>query len=202
MQPEHSTGYDLGFEQPLFGSRVLFGSTYFHNDVRNLINSVTVDPALFTSSFVNVGHAEMYGAENFVSIALTPTIKLRADYTYTIARDEITGEELLRRPKDKASFTAYWQADEKLKLSATINYLGSWADVNPVTFADFTAPGFTTVNIAANYAATDRITVFGRIDNLFNVKYEDPAGFLRPGFGVFVGLKMTAKVADLIEPRQ
>ncbi len=66
----------------------------------------------------------------------------------------------------------------------------------------FTAPGYTTVNLAANYAATDRITLFGRIDNLFNVKYEDPAGYLHPGLGVFAGVRVNTYVADLIEPRQ
>lgn len=200
LQPEHSTGYDAGFEQPLFGGKVLLGSTYFHNDVTNLINSY--EPSLFIYSFENIGHAEMYGAENFVSVAVTPDIKLRAGYTYTIARDEDTGEELLRRPKDKLTFTASWQADDKLKLSGSVNYLGPWADINPVTGANFTAPGYTTVNIAANYAATDRITVFGRIDNLFNVKYEDPSGYLRPGLGVFAGLRVNTFLADAIEPNK
>lgn len=50
------------------------------------------------------------------------------------------------------------------------------------------APGYTLVNLAANYAATDRISVFARINNLLNQQYEDPLGFLRPGFGIYGGL--------------
>ena len=205
LRPEHSTGYDAGFEQPLFAGRVLFGATYFHNDVKDLINSAySYDGSTNTVYYyyANVDHAEMYGAESFASVAVTRDITLRADYTYTIARDLDTGQELLRRPKDKASFTAFWQATDQLKLSGTVNYVGSWADHDRATFAAITAPGYTTVNIAANYAATDRITLFGRIDNLFNVKYEDPSGFLRPGLGVFGGVKITEDVADLLEPRK
>ena len=50
------------------------------------------------------------------------------------------------------------------------------------------APGYTLVNLAANYAVTDRVGVFARINNLLNQQYEDPLGFLRPGFGIFGGI--------------
>ena len=47
------------------------------------------------------------------------------------------------------------------------------------------------MNLAANYALRDDVTLFARIDNLFNKQYEDPAGFLRPGFGIFGGVRLT-----------
>ncbi|MGO9475074.1 MAG: TonB-dependent receptor domain-containing protein [Rhodomicrobium sp.] len=198
LRPETSTGYDVGFEQPLFANRLQFGATYFHNDINDLINGTYI-PNTFLYEYVNVGRATTYGAESFASFAVTPEFKIRADYTYTIARDDITGEELLRRPKNKASFTAAWKANERLTLSGTVNYVGSWEDIDRVTYTNITAPGYTTVNIAANYAATDRLTVFGRIDNLFNEHYEDPSGFLRPGFGVFAGLKVKVDAVRLAE---
>src|SRR4029434_5751661 len=37
LQPEESVGYDVGFEQPLFNNRFRLGTTYFHNDITNLI---------------------------------------------------------------------------------------------------------------------------------------------------------------------
>ncbi|WP_163220154.1 TonB-dependent receptor domain-containing protein, partial [Citrobacter freundii] len=33
LRPEKSTGYDVGFEQPVFNNKVRFGATYFHNDI-------------------------------------------------------------------------------------------------------------------------------------------------------------------------
>ena len=35
--PETSTGFDVGFEQPLLHDQVAFGATYFHNDITDLI---------------------------------------------------------------------------------------------------------------------------------------------------------------------
>jgi vitamin B12 transporter len=194
LRPEESEGYDAGFEQPLFNDRIRFGATYFHNDITNLINFNNT----FTS-LINVGRATTYGTESFVSFAITTDLKLRADYTYLIARDDITGEELLRRPKNKVSVTSSWKATDDLTLSATILHVGSWEEqaIANNSVPMFAAPGYTTVNLAASYAATDKVTLFGRIDNLFNEHYEDPAGFLRPGIGVFAGIKVNIDVANL-----
>lgn len=52
------------------------------------------------------------------------------------------------------------------------------------------APGYTLVNLAANNEVSEHFSVFGRIDNLFIVRYQNPTGFLAPGFGVFGGLKI------------
>ena len=57
-------------------------------------------------------------------------LTLRADYTFLIAKDDILDQELLRRPKNKASLDASWHITEKAVLSATLLYVGPWVDVN------------------------------------------------------------------------
>jgi vitamin B12 transporter len=47
------------------------------------------------------------------------------------------------------------------------------------------------VNLAGNYAVDEHVSVFGRVDNLFDNHYQDPSGFLRPGIGVFGGVRVT-----------
>jgi len=187
LQPETSRGYDAGFEQPFFHDRFRIGATYFHNDITNLIEGVT-DPTTFVSTYVNVGQATTQGAEAFAALVLSNRVNLRVDYTYTEARDDLTGLELLRRPQNKASFTANWRATDRLTLTGQVVYVGSWLDYNRPGTAELMAPGYTLVNLAANYAVTDRISVFGRINNLLNQQYEDPLGFMRPGFGIYGGL--------------
>ena len=187
LLPETSTGYDLEFEQPLFHDRLRFGATYFHNDITNLIEGTT-NPTTFVSTYVNVGQATTQGVEAFAAYTLTNRLLLRADYTYTEARDDLTGQELLRRPMNKASLTAFWKATDRLLVTGQVVYVGPWLDYNRPGTAELMAPGYTLVNLAANYAVTDRITVFGRINNLLNQQYEDPLGFMRPGFGIYGGL--------------
>jgi vitamin B12 transporter len=53
-------------------------------------------------------------------------------------------------------------------------------------------PGYTVVNLRADYALNDQLKVFGRIDNVANVHYENPNGFLAPGLGVFAGVRFAS----------
>jgi len=187
LQPEESEGYDFGFEQPLMGERLRFGATYFHNDIKNLINA----NATFTS-LENVGQATTQGVETFISVAVTDRFKVRGDYTYTDAVDDTTGLELLRRPKHKASVTASWLPTDRLSFSATALYVGSQVDGNrSFSIQRLEADPYFVVNLAANYDAGKGVMLFVRIDNVFDERYENPTGFQRPGFGVFGGASFT-----------
>lgn len=187
LQPEQSTGYDVGLEQMLFKNRVKFGVTYYRNRIKDLI---AVNDAGTTS--INISRATTYGLENFISYAPVPELTFRADYTYGMATNDRTEQQLLRRPKNKASLNATWNATHALTLSATLIHVGSWTDVNrSFTIPRFRADGFTTVNIAASYDINERTTLYGRIDNLLDRDYENPVGFLQPGIGAYAGVKTT-----------
>jgi vitamin B12 transporter len=212
LKPEESKGWDIGFEQPLANDSFRFGSTYFRNDINNLIEAViTQTPGV--ESLANIEEASTFGFENFAAWRVNSRLNFRADYTYTVAKvDESNstsctippimppcdGQQLVRRPKNKASLTTNWQATERLSLSSTLLYVGPWWDITRQTTAPdgfnayVKAPGFTTVNLAANYALRDDVTLFARIDNLFNAQYEDPLGFMHPGFGAYAGIRLTA----------
>ena len=186
LLPEKSRGYDAGFEQPLFNNRVRFGVTYFNNDIEDLINCNT-----FCTTVINIGRARTYGTESFVAWTVTDRLRVRADYTHTIAYDVTTGFDLTRRPKDKASVQTVWQPIDPLTLSATVLWVSSWVDVDRAgVLVRPVSPGYTTVNVAANYAVNPHATVFGRIDNLFNQHYEDPNGYLQPGLGIYAGIRV------------
>jgi vitamin B12 transporter len=186
LKPETSLGYDLGFEQSLWQKQLEFGSTWFHNDIRNLIES-----NLAGTTYINVGRATTYGAENFIAYKPLPVLTLRADYTYTIANDDITHTELLERPKHKVSLDARWQANPALSFTATAVYTGKWADINrDGTESGLFAAPFTVINLTANYDLGHGVMLFARIDNLLDRHYQDPIGFLHQGLGVFGGVKV------------
>lgn len=189
LRPETSKGYDVGFEQPVLGDRLRFGVTYFHNDISNLINNVFF-PA---NTYVNVGRAETYGYEAFVAARVTDRFRVRADYTRTTALDKVTGMDLVRRPKHKADVTLTYQATDALSVSGTVLYVGPWFDFDRqgLLFTPMPTAGFTIVNLAADYVVNPHMTVFGRVDNLFDRRYENPVGWLQPGLTVFGGVRLT-----------
>src|SRR5262249_19694183 len=177
LLPEQNKGFDIGFEQPLFNDRVRFGATYFHNDLTDLITTF-FDPARLRSTLINIDEATTEGVEAFATVRVMEQLRLRADYTYTNAVDATTQEQLLRRPRNKVSLSTIWNPIPQLTLTSTVLFVGEWADVSRATFDRVTQPGFTVVNVAANYAVNDHVTVFARVDNLFDRHYEDPNGFL------------------------
>jgi vitamin B12 transporter len=186
LKPETSVGYDIGFEQSLFGDRAAFGATYFHNNIANLISINETG-----TSLANIGQATTQGVETFVSYRPVKAVTLRADYTYTNAVDDILHQELLRRPRDKASLNATWQVTEAASVSATVLYVGPWVDINRSgSVSGLIAKGYTLVNLAGSYDLGHGLTAFARINNLLDQHYQDPTGFLHPGLGVFAGLRM------------
>jgi len=186
LLPEESIGYDFGFEQPLFHDRFRFGLTRYHIDITNLI----VPNETFTSN-TNIGAAETSGYEAFASAAVTDRLRLRTDYTYTRAIDATTGLDLLRRPRHKYTAAVEWNPIDQLLLSATWLRVSSWIDGNrDFSIPRLTAPGYTIVNLAANYTINPYTAVFARIANLLNERYQNPTGFDRPGFGIFGGIRV------------
>ena len=185
LAPESSVGYDFGFEQGWRGDSIRAGVTYFRNDIKNLITN----NADFTMD-VNVGRAVTQGVESFVAYRPAEQLALRIDYTYTEATDEILHQELLRRPKHRGSLNAAWQATTRLSLDATLLSMGSWIDGNrDFTITRLSAPGYTTMDVAASYDLARHFSLTARINNLFNRHYENPVGFLQPALGAFAGIR-------------
>lgn len=189
LKPETSLGYDIGIEQRTSDEKISAGATYFHIRLRDLITTAFTATG---TTYGNVGRATTEGVESFVNYEPFKELSLRADYTYTQAADDILNQELLRRPKHKASLNASWQALPALSLNATLLMVGSWVDGNrDFSIPRLAAPSYTTLNIAGSYAVTPRIGVFARVDNLLDRRYENPVGFLQPSLGAFAGVKLT-----------
>ncbi len=185
LKPETSIGWDLGFEQAFLDKRVQFGATYFHNDIDNLIDTNEAG-----TTEINIDKATTYGVESFAQWKPTDALMFRADYTYTIAKDDLTDEALLRRPKHKASLNGAWQVTDRWSVNSTLLYVGPWLDVNRSgSETGLHANGYVTVNLATTYEIDQNWTVYGRIDNLFDRQYQDPIGFMHPGIGAFAGVK-------------
>ena len=48
----------------------------------------------------------------------------------------------------------------------------------------------TLVNLDAEYKLRDNITLFGRVENLFDANYEEVFSYATPGIGAYAGLRV------------
>jgi vitamin B12 transporter len=187
LKPETSTGWDAGFEQGFAHGVVRFGATYYYNRIHDLITTDVTG-----TTYANIGEATTDGIESFIAWQPLTQLTLRLDYTYTEATDQVSHQELLRRPKHKGTLLAQWHPTSAWQLSLDVLAVGTWVDGNrDFSISRLDAPGYTTVNVATSYDLNAHLTLFGRINNLFDRHYENPVGFLQPSLGAYAGIRLT-----------
>jgi vitamin B12 transporter len=188
LEPEENTGWDVGIEQKLSDGKIVIEATWFRNDFENLVQ---FDNGSFT--YQNLLRAETGGIE--VSLSVDPVRRLgfQAGYTRTATEDLSTGEELLRRPNDKISLVADCRVTEKLGLYLDLTRVGTRKDLDFSTFpaTRVELPGYTLMNLAGSWQVHRQVRINARIENLLNQEYQEVLGYGTPGFGGYLGFKLT-----------
>lgn len=190
LNPEKSTGWDLGVEQSLLGGKLTMGATYFHNDFNDLIN---FDSTLF--KYNNIARATTHGVELTASVRPIDELTLRAGYTYTRTEDKETGLELLLRPKNKISIDGNYRFLKNANLNLGIIYVGTRFNTvyDPITYAAARVKmsEYLVANLAVSYDICKNFQIFGRVDNLFDRNYEEITGYGTAGISAFGGVKVS-----------
>ena len=192
LNAEESLGVDAGIEQKLFDDRLKLDVTVFDNRFRNLIgfaNAPTCSAAQIFGCYYNVGRAVTRGVEATGELTILPEVlKGRATYTFTYARDLIADAPLLQRPRNQGSASLIYVGSPGLELEGRVTFVGPRLDFAspPVTLAPYAK-----VDVLANYKVNDRLSIFGRIENLTDVRYQEVLNYGVAGRSFFGGLKMT-----------
>jgi len=186
LNPEESTGWDVGIEQSLLSGNVTMGITYFHNDFKNLIE--------WKNGYENAENAKTQGVESFFHINPRDDLSVTLTYTYTDTKDR-KGTQLRRRPLHKASLSTGWSFRDRGKLNVGVQYVGTRDDSywNAMTFTtdDVVLDDYIVVNCAGSYDISDHFQLFARVENCFDEKYYDAYGYGVCGFSIYGGVKVS-----------
>ncbi len=172
LRPETATSYEVGLEQDAGPWR--FVATGFDNRQHNLI---VFDN--FTSQDVNVGRARSRGVEAQAAFR-RGILYAQLNGTRLDAVDQTTGLPLVRRPRWSgnlllAARPGPWTFD------LTGRYVGERADLDPVTGARASNPGFFRLDVAARRRALPWLSPYARIENLAGRRYAEVLGYPSPG---------------------
>ena len=198
LKPEKSRGWEFGLNQPFADGRWAIQATYFKERLENEIAGFVFDPVTFLFTAENAdGTSHRTGVETALQASINDRFEATATYTYLDADQSdgaggFTAE--VRRPRHMASANFNYRfMESRGNINLNLSYTGDHYD----TFFPPGAAGqqvkldsYTLVNLAASYQATDRVRVYGRIENLFDEAYEDVIGFNTPGIGAFVGVQV------------
>ncbi|MGD1036604.1 MAG: TonB-dependent receptor [Roseiarcus sp.] len=193
LAPEQSFGFDAGIDQKFFGGRFTASATVFDTSYRNLIDfgyDVSCTPAQnsLDGCYYNVGRAETKGVELSADAVLVPDAwRARASYTYLDARDLVTGAQLLQRPRDKGALSLIYDGIAKLELESRLTLVGSRLDYGLTTPSVTLAP-YAKLDFLANYKFNDNFTMFGRIENVTDARYEEVYNYGTAGRSYYAGM--------------
>ncbi len=186
LKPERSFGWEIGLEQSLLDERVIVGATYFHNDIKDAIN--TVFTPTFDSTTVNNRDLKTQGVEAFIDIVPIESVRLRLDYTYTHARFQDDDTQALRRPEHQFNGTLAIDVTDDLTLSGNMLAVGGRYDI--AYEGGFVNPKpYLLVNMAIDYRIIEGVSVYARAQNLLDEEYETADGFAGQGVQLFLGLR-------------
>ncbi len=186
LEPERVLSWEAGIEQNLWQDTVMLGALYFSNNFNNLIDYD------YFHGYINIGQASTRGLEMFLQAHPLSGLMMGVEYTHMEARDEDSGEYLLRRPKHKISARLHYRILEKGSLALNLIYIGEREDEFWSGFASerVTLDSYTLLNAALGYDIFPYMDVFARIDNLLDQQYEVVKGYGTPGLSIYGGLRI------------
>jgi vitamin B12 transporter len=194
LAPEQSVGFDAGFDQSLWNGRLTASASVFGNRFTNLIDFAFVGcPANEPfGCYFNVDHAETKGVELELNAVLLPDVwRVKATYTGQVATDLTTNAPLLEIPRDEGSLSLIYTGVSNLELEGRVTFVGVRYDGAPVweTGTVALAP-YAKLDAFANYKVGDNVTVFARIENLTNARYQEVTDYGVPGRSIYGGVKV------------
>ncbi len=196
LEPETAKSYEVGIEQALLEGALKFGATVFRRDTRNQIDFISCfgqTTGICTNrpfgTYDNVDRARATGLEAFIRAAPSDTLIVEAKYSLIDSKDRVSGLALLRRPKHSLNASIDWDARDWLKLGASLQSISDSADVDFQTFARTRLDGYTLVTLRAVVPISGAIEFYGRVENLFDVRYETVSGYGTYGRNAHVGVR-------------
>jgi len=181
LEAERSESSEAGLTWFVGSSRLQ--ANLFSTSVDNLID---FDYATWT--FGNVASAKMRGAELAWDVPVTAKLMSLLQTTWLDTEDD-DGLPLLRRPAWSASWTLHGRLWGALRGDVTVEWVGSRADVDPITFDRTELGSHLTGNIALSYEILQDLDLMLRVHNLADEDYEEVAGYPAPGRRVTGGLR-------------
>jgi vitamin B12 transporter len=182
LQPERSKGWDVGIEQALFDERLNLDVTYFENQVKDLI---ALDFFASPATSTNVNKSRARGVEVALTARPQENLDLSASYTFTWTHSDETHDRLLRRPPHIGSLVLNYRPLARANVNVGVYYNGRQDDWAQTTLGDYVL-----VHLGLSWEATARLTLFGRVENLFDDEYEEVNEFGSVGRTAYAGLEL------------
>ncbi len=188
LRAEKSRSYEVGAQYAL--GTAIVRATLFKTKTKD---QFSVDPNnCFSGAYpascptFNLAKADNQGVELSASGQLAG-IDAHASLTYQEPKDDATGQLLIRRARTLASL-GLSRSFGAWNVGGDLQYAGSRPDTDFSTGEKKKLASYWLANFTVRRRISRKISVHGRIDNLFNRDYQTAYGYNQPPRGVFIGI--------------
>ncbi|MFC3581428.1 TonB-dependent receptor plug domain-containing protein [Sphingomonas hylomeconis] len=201
LTPERSRGWDAGVTQRALGGAIEASATWFHRNSRDLITFVSC-PAVATTgicvgrpngTYDNIARTRAQGLELSLLLKPVEALTFSASYTYLDATNRSAGtanfgRDLARRPGDNVAVNLDYKWPFGLKTGATVTAIGdSFDNASNARRLD----GYVLTDLRAAFPIGDHFEVYGRVENVFDARYQTIYTYGQPGRAAFGGVRLT-----------
>lgn len=194
LKPETSKGWDAGVTQKLLAGAIEVGATWFHRDTSNQIVFISCGPQVGIctnrpfGTYDNVARARAQGLEFGLKLKPVEALTVQANYSWIDAENRANDLKLARRPSQSvnAAIDYVWAFGLETGVSATA--VGdSFDNASNTRRLD----GYLLVDLRASYPITNGVSLYGRIENLFDEEYETIFRYGTPRRAAYAGVRLS-----------
>ena len=195
LKPETAVTLDAGVDYTF--EKGQFGVTAFTRRVDDQIDffsgcyadpTIGLCPTRPYGYYANIARTEARGIELEGAYAFSETLSLRGNYSFLHTENRsagFLGNRLPRIPRQLGSIDMTWIATAQLSLSAGARYASDrFDDVYNATLLK----SYGLIDLRADYALNERISLYGRIENVGDTRYETAANYGQVGRRVWIGI--------------
>ena len=192
LKVEREVSLDAGVDVSYAGGTV--SATAFSRRVRDQIDFVNPDADHCTSAqiygcYANIDRTRASGLELAIRQDLTASLHLTANYSFLTTRNlsaGVSGNRLARTPDQLGSADLTWQATGSLAFGFGVRHVGRAFDD---TYNSRRLKAYTLADIRADYRINDRLSLYGRLENAGDTRYETAADYGQPGRRLWLGVR-------------
>ena len=208
LQPEQSRSAEVGIESYLAGGDLVLKATGYVQQFHDVIQYTDTPAAPGAPNYYNVAAANANGVEleaayrGFdrttlsMSYAFSDTKVTAAGFDNSSGASYVVGQKLIRRPPNTMSVAAAHMFGRGGALQVVAERIGERDDRDFAVYpaAPITLPAYTKIDVSAvvplRSSGRGLVALVGRVDNLFDAKYQEIARFGAPGRQSFLGIRI------------
>ena len=201
LAPESANSGDLGVEHRFAGLDARIAATVFQRQTQDQIDFVSCAVGA-TSAVCRPKGVSRYGYYDNIARTRAQGVELTADarmegltlsgnYTFVDATNRASsapnrGKSLARRPKHQANLNADYLTASGVSLGVGIRYVGESFEDAANTYR---LKAYALTDLRISHPLRAGLEVYGRVENLFDRRYEPTRDYGSMGRGVYVGIR-------------